>query len=219
MTKKVKRITGSSSPTPPKKNASRRHKAKRTLESATREAKQMTAKPLVPRVKTLAGTPIPAKRNYSVVIRDGIAQIVGQSINVGGFDLPPDQEEAFAECVGMRMASENFPVQGLSAETAEKLRYQIQGAMRQGFYLAVLHYAEDLKQVPEAAAILEALRKNSKKATKAREKQSGTLRQEARRLDRELRKTVKKKYLRVERIAAEMKVATRTVERYLAPKK
>jgi hypothetical protein len=92
-------------------------------------------------------------------------------------------------------------------------------AMREGFYLALLRYADELKHVPEAAAMLEATRKNAKKGGAARRKQAEPRRQEARRLDRELRKTVKKKYLRVQRIAAEMKVDTRTVERYLAPKK
>jgi hypothetical protein len=92
-------------------------------------------------------------------------------------------------------------------------------ALRIGFNLAVLRYADDLKHVPEAAAMLTANRKNAKKGGAARHKQAEPRRQEARRLDRELRKTVKKKYLRVQRIAAEMKVDTRTVERYLAPKK
>jgi hypothetical protein len=92
-------------------------------------------------------------------------------------------------------------------------------ALEKGFRLALLRYAEDLKHVPEAAAILEANRRNAKKGGAARRKQAEPRRQEARRLDRELRKTVKKKYLRVQRIAAEMRVDTRTVERYLAPKK
>jgi hypothetical protein len=80
-------------------------------------------------------------------------------------------------------------------------------------------YADVLKHVPEAAAMLEANRKNAKKGGAARSKEAEPRRQEARRLDRELRKTVKKKYLRVQRIAAQMKVDTRTVERYLSPKK
>ncbi len=100
-----------------------------------------------------------------------------------------------------------------------QIRTVLRDCIRQGFYLALLRYADELKHVPEAAAMLEANRKNAKKGGAARRKQAEPRRQQARRLDRELRKTVKKKYLRVQRIAAEMKVDTRTVERYLAPKK
>jgi hypothetical protein len=91
--------------------------------------------------------------------------------------------------------------------------------VRLGFYLAVMRYADELKHVPEAAAMLEANRKNAKKGGDARRKEADSRRKEARRLDREMRKTVKKKYLRVQRIAAQMKVGERTIERYLATKK
>jgi hypothetical protein len=72
---------------------------------------------------------------------------------------------------------------------------EIASAVRQGFVLAVLRYADDLKHVPEALAMLEANRRNAARGGVARSKQADPRRREARRLDRELRKTVKKKYL------------------------
>jgi hypothetical protein len=183
------------------------------LELATRNAKQMTAKPLVPRVKTLAGTPIPAKRNLSVVIQDGIAEIVGQSINVGGFELPPDQEEAFAECVGIRMASEKFPVQGLPTETTEQLRYQMQGAMRQGFYLAVLHYADELKANREAAALLAKLARGRKKGGAANHEKAKPGRDAIRKRFRELRKSGFTKTEAREVLKQEARKSFRQIER------
>ena len=91
-------------------------------------------------------------------------------------------------------------------------------AMREGFYLALLRYADELKSHPEVAAILAANRANSKKGTAAIKRKSEPKKREARRLDRELRKNVKfhKKYLRVEEIAKQMKTSTRTVQTYLS---
>ena len=91
-------------------------------------------------------------------------------------------------------------------------------AMREGFQLAVLRYADQLKSNPEAAAMLAAARANSKKGIAAIKRKSEPKKREARRLDRELRKNVKfhKKYLRVEEIAKQMKTSTRTVQTYLS---
>jgi len=73
-------------------------------------------------------------------------------------------------------------------------------------------------EVQAAAAMIRAQRKNAIKGGKARSRQAEPKRQFARRLDRELRKTVKKKYVRVERIAAELRCSEKTVLRYLSPK-
>lgn len=71
-------------------------------------------------------------------------------------------------------------------------------------------------EVQAAAAMIRAQRENSHKGGKARSRQAEPKRQLARRLDRELRKTVKKKYVRVQRIAAEMRCSEKTIERYLS---
>ncbi len=102
------------------------------------------------------------------------------------------------------------------------LHAAINTAIAHGFYLALTRYADDLKHVPEARAMIDAHRQISKKGGDARRKEAEPRRQQARRLDRELRKEgglMKKKTHRVERIAREMKRDTRTIERYLDPKR
>lgn len=110
----------------------------------------------------------------------------------------------------------------LPQEDIERLGGMIADSVRKGFVLALLRYQDDLKHVPEARAVLEANRRNARKGGEARRQEAEPRRQQARRLDRELRKEgglMKKKTYRIQRIAAEMRVDTRTVERYLAPKK
>jgi hypothetical protein len=159
---------------------------------------------------------------------------------IPGVPLPPDLEEAcgfFAReetrsltqwlmnppaipvDQGLEEYEQPYESLGLGDGHIWEIQAAVKKAVRAGFNLALLRYADDLKHVPEAAAMLKANRKNAKKGGAARRKQAEPRRQQARRLDRELRKAVKKKYLRVERIAAEMKVDTRTVERYLSTKK
>ena len=90
---------------------------------------------------------------------------------------------------------------------------------QRGFKLALLRYADELKQAPEAAALLESARRNGAKGAAVVKKKAESKRQQARRLDRALRKTLKKKYLRVQRIATEMRCSDKTIERYLSQKK
>ena len=87
--------------------------------------------------------------------------------------------------------------------------------MRDGFVVALVRYQQELRENAEAAAILEANRVNSKKGTAALKRKSEPKKREARRLDRELRKTIKKKDGREKRIAEIMKVGTRQVWNYL----
>jgi hypothetical protein len=159
---------------------------------------------------------------------------------VPGVSLPPDLEEAcrfFAREEARQLIIDLkdppfYPVDSLLEDYerpfdplelddvhAAEIQRSVKNAVRIGFNLALLRYADELKHVPEAAAMLEANRKNAKKGGDARRKEADSRRKEARRLDREMRKTVKKKYLRVQRIAAQMKVGERTIERYLATKK
>jgi hypothetical protein len=146
-----------------------------------------------------------------------------QKSEIAGISLPANLD-AIAELIGREHAewyreSHPFPAIALPDHQADFLCKEIASAVRQGFVLAVLRYADDLKHVPEALAMLEANRRNSARGGVARSKQADPRRREARRLDRELRKTVKKKYLRVQRIATEMRCSEKTVERYLSKQK
>jgi hypothetical protein len=151
---------------------------------------------LTPRT-TIAGVPLP-------VNLDEIAESIGR-----------DEVEFWKAWMDMLRitvpAEEIGHVQGFVAD-----------AVRKGFVLALLRYADELKHVPEARAMIDAHRQISKKGGDARRKEAEPRRQQARRLDRELRKEgglMKKKTHRVERIAREMKRDTRTIERYLDPKR
>jgi hypothetical protein len=144
---------------------------------------------------------------------------------IAGIPLPANLDE-IAESIARKEAEwfclfltwSKTPTQ-LPASDVQLLVKTLADAVREGFVLALLRYAEDLKHVPNARAILEANRNNSAKGGAARRKQAEPRRQKARRLDRELRKTIKKKYLRVRRIAGEMRCSEKTIERYLEPQK
>ena len=90
--------------------------------------------------------------------------------------------------------------------------------MRDGFVVAILRYQKELRENPEAAAMLAANRANSKKGIAAIKRKSEPKKREARRLDRELRKTIKKTDGREKRIAEIMKVGTRQVWNYIHKK-
>lgn len=91
--------------------------------------------------------------------------------------------------------------------------------MRDGFVVAVMRYADDLVVNAEAKRIHTAVRKNAAKGLAAIKRKKKSKSETARHLDKDMRKTVKKKYLRLRRIAVEMGISEKTVERYLKPKK
>ena len=86
-------------------------------------------------------------------------------------------------------------------------------AMREGFQLAVLRYADQLKSNPEAAAMLAAARANSKKGAVARRKQAAPNHRKIQKLFRELRKTSPKKTVRYLRVAEKFKMSDRQIAR------
>ena len=86
-------------------------------------------------------------------------------------------------------------------------------AMREGFQLAVLRYADELKSHPEAAAMLAAARANSKKGAVARRKQAAPNHRKIQKLFRELRKTSPKKTVRYLRVAEKFKMSDRQIAR------
>ena len=138
---------------------------------------------------------------------------------VGGIELPENLSE-----VAMEIAiSDAFifdddwkyvPPKMLTGNL-QWLHETIADAVKKGFALALLRYADELKSHPEAAAILAAARANSKKGIAAIKRKSELKMREARRLDRELRKTIKKTDRREQRIAEIMKISTRQVWNYI----
>lgn len=89
----------------------------------------------------------------------------------------------------------------------------ISDALESGFFLALLRYADDLKQVPEAAALLDAKRRGSQKGAAARRQQAAPTHKAIRKRFRELRKTVAKKTARYLRVAEEFGMSDRHVAR------
>ena len=153
------------------------------------------------RREDIAGVPIPRDL---VLICDKEAQLTAEWM-----------EHVLTGEKGDREANEDLSLP-IEDKHVRFVRREIAEAIQKGFFLALLRFAEDLKQVPEAAAMLVAIRRNGEKGTAVGKKKADSKRHEARGLDRELRKTVKKKYLRVQRIATKMCVSSRTVERYLS---
>ena len=160
--------------------------------------------------------------------------------SVGGYPLPPDLEDAILYYVDNELPRLNHDIddewwqndQGgnklkteadypdWESSTISKtgwyfIRRSLQDCFRKGFFLALLRYADELKSHSEEVAMLAANRANSKKGTAAIKRKSEPKKTEARRLDRELRKTIKKKDGREKRIAEIMKVGTRQVWNYL----
>jgi hypothetical protein len=86
-------------------------------------------------------------------------------------------------------------------------------SMRDAFYLAILHYADDLKQSAKAAPLLEGLRQAARKGAAARRKQAAPIHKEIRKRFRELRKTTPKKTVRYLRVAEEFGISDRQVAR------
>jgi len=91
-------------------------------------------------------------------------------------------------------------------------------AMREGFYLALLRYAEELKQVPEVAAMLERRRQTNRKNAKVKSKSVEPIHKAIRKRFRELRKTVKKAGACYARLAKEYGYSDRTIQRIINPK-
>lgn len=92
-----------------------------------------------------------------------------------------------ADFIASRAEGYLFPG-GATGEQRDRLVSVLEGSYRRGFYLALLRYADDLKAVPEAAAILKRLSKGPKKGGEATRKKASPKRMDVRRRFRELRK-------------------------------
>ena len=95
----------------------------------------------------------------------------------------------------------------------EAAEYYFQKAVETGFYLAIMRYADDLKSVPEATAMLEHRRQTAQKNGKARTKKVAPTHKAIQRRFRQLRKESPKKTVRYLRVAEEFEMSDRHVAR------
>ena len=96
------------------------------------------------------------------------------------------------------------------------LHAAINTAMAQGFFLALRRYAEDLKHVPEAAALLEkeqTRKETARRNGKVRAEKAAPTHKAIRKRFRELRKTIPKKTVRYLRVAKEFGKSDRHIAR------
>ena len=135
-----------------------------------------------------------------------------EKITGNGYPLPPDLEAVI----------DHYVAKDKTANSQEK--EERRNCFRQGFFLALLRYADELKENPEAAEslatlLLAANRENSKKGTAAVKLKKALRKEKAERLNSELLETVKKKGRRVGKIAKEMNASERNVWDLLSLKK
>jgi AraC-like DNA-binding protein len=127
-------------------------------------------------------------RSHRVAARDAAARMVERLRE--SFDLPPQLETAIASEL------EDAYVWGLLGGIAAPDPKKAQ-------------------QARDAIALLEKQRQNSAKGAAARRDRGAKTRERIRLLDQKLRATIPKKGVRVQKIAAELGMSTRTVERHL----
>ena len=120
--------------------------------------------------------------------------------------------QTLAEFIGWRAERYLFP-DGATDQQRQRFVQVLAGSYARGFYLAVLRYRDDLKHVPEAAALLEKKRFAAKKGGDARRKQAEPNHKAIRKRFRELRKTVPKKTARYVRVAGEFEMSDRQIAR------
>lgn len=94
-----------------------------------------------------------------------------------------------------------------------RIRQTLEDCFRQGFYLALLRYADDLKTSAEAEPLIEGLRQAARKGGAARRAQAAPIHKAIRKRFRELRKTTPKKTVRYLRVAEEFEMSDRQVAR------
>lgn len=93
------------------------------------------------------------------------------------------------------------------------LHAAINTAMAQGFFLALVRYADDLKNVPEAVAMLEKRREIARNNGRARSKKAEPKHKAIRARFRELRKSIPKKTARYLKVGNEFGMSDRQVFR------
>lgn len=96
------------------------------------------------------------------------------------------------------------------------IRRCLEDCFREGFFLAVMRYAEDLKRSAEAAPLIEGLKKAARKGAAARRSQAAPTRKAVCKRFREMRKTTPKKTVRYLRVAEEFGMSERHVQRIVS---
>jgi hypothetical protein len=196
----------------------------------------LTAKPL----RDLGGTlgwvqSIESLANSPVIFcgweADTNAPIIQHRNAINGVPLPIDLEaaaKAFAHRAAIvlihRLANppvadesgrEVFSPVNLDSIQAFFVEDSAKTMVRLGFYLAVMRYADELKHVPEAVAMLEAKRRGAKKGGAARRKQAAPNHKAIRRRFKELEKTIPKATARYLRIGKEFGMHEDSVARII----
>jgi hypothetical protein len=159
---------------------------------------------------------------------------VRQRTEINGVPLPPDLEDAIEyyarnevrELVSrLRLAltvpcgpeaedeMEIAPPLPLEDAHVEEIVDSVENSMWRAFSLALLRYADDLKQSAEAAPLLEGLREAARKGGAARRAKAEPTHRAIRKRFRELRKTTPKKTVRYLRVAEEFGISDRHVLR------
>jgi hypothetical protein len=202
-------------------------KRKALARKTAKKKPALTAKPLRELWERLS-TP-EERTNFTLAVSGGYSPIPG-------VPLPADHENALGffsreETKSLVIGLENppaipvdplleeyehayDPVELQGAHVAE-IQYSIKRALRTGFNLALLRYADELKNVPEAVALLEAKRQASQKGAAARRKQAAPNHKAIRRRFKELAKTIPKATARYLRIGKEFGMHEDSVARII----
>ena len=147
---------------------------------------------------------------------------------IDGVPLPPDLEQAIRYYSSRRACDlisrlssgevgydkdgnkgEIYPPLRMGDGHADEIYRCMTDGMREMFYLALLRYADDLKDAP----LIEGLREAARKGAAARREQAAPTHKAVCKRFRELRKTTPKKTVRYLRVAEEFDISERHVAR------
>ncbi len=155
----------------------------------------------------IAGIPLPPDLEKAVrYYAGGDFKSLENSLTRPPWTYAPDGEDSEANYPGWKEAE-------ITPDGWHEIRRSLEGCFRQGFFLALLRYADDLKRSAEASPLLEGWRKAARKGAAARRAQAAPNRKAVCKRFRELRKTTPKKTVRYLRVAEEFGMSDRHVQR------
>ena len=133
----------------------------------------------------IAGVPLPPDLEPAVRYYAGRAfESLDHDIRTAPWDESSEEEEYLE----LKAKYSHWREAYLNPENWHSIRQGLERCFRQGFYLALLRYADDLKQSVEAGAVVERLRHNANKNGKARTKKVAPTHKAIQRRFRQLRK-------------------------------
>lgn len=162
------------------------------------------------------------------ITKDGMFSLVGdccfdfpdcvsQALSDEGIPTPPDLEKAAEYYVWRkRKLVEEWTASALppsKEQTRDSIRKSLEECFRQGFMLALLAFAEDLKNAPKGLSIREAMDRGRKKGAAATRKKAAPFHKAICKRFRELKWTTPKKTVRYRRVASEFGMSERQVAR------